>query len=548
MAEPLSWLKLGPRARTPTIPLATNPLECKATRDPQPCEPRRPGLSRMSTCTPPEIGLEPSTDEDVADLLIRDQDQVWYNPSLDQMVEALQVLLMTRSVLEPIPIQYNSYVLHLVEGFATAQENIRRAEAAHREAKQSLEHNLEQFRLATDDWLERESQYRAEVKRLEVLLSKCSRGGLEAVALARTNSIVDRSGSNGDGFLSRLNNLRKHHINDSLSPSTLLNTNQVYRAETQESQPWEDSRIKAEKSATQVPTPKILDNDNDFCISEKFRQQDAATKACTTSREGWVQRRCETLQPDLDDMKRCQDGLCNPFADITIVPAVSSERHRIHQGGQLSNKERVRGRVSMGFSGSQRSVHQEDTSGIPTISAPDSSNHAKGSGQANRVATARAAAPRHERDHSGFSFETGDDFDPWPDNSTEIEKALNASHSAHKGLEGVAIEAHRRYDDDTNVLTTGSALSKELWPPRENGSPSTKNLPGKRVRGCRGTVHRRHTTVGSSPSQSSHSLDSLLAASATEQDISQRQQAEMDARIAATFALANVLGTTNQQK
>ncbi len=86
------------------------------------------------------------------------------------MVEALQVLLMTHGALEPIPIQYNSYVLHLVEGFAVAQENIRKAEAAYREAKQSLEHNLEQFRLVADDWLERESQYRAEVKRLEVLL------------------------------------------------------------------------------------------------------------------------------------------------------------------------------------------------------------------------------------------------------------------------------------------------------------------------------------------------------------------------------------------
>lgn len=86
------------------------------------------------------------------------------------MVEALQVLLMTRGVLEPVPIEYNPYVLHLVEGFARAQEDIREAEKACQAAKQSLERNLEQFRLVADDWLERESQYRAEVKRLEVLL------------------------------------------------------------------------------------------------------------------------------------------------------------------------------------------------------------------------------------------------------------------------------------------------------------------------------------------------------------------------------------------
>jgi hypothetical protein len=86
------------------------------------------------------------------------------------MVEALQVLLMTSSVLEPIPVKYNPYVLHLVEGFAHARDNIRKAKSAYEEVKRSLEQNLEQFRLVADDWLDRESQYRAEVKRLEVLL------------------------------------------------------------------------------------------------------------------------------------------------------------------------------------------------------------------------------------------------------------------------------------------------------------------------------------------------------------------------------------------
>lgn len=86
------------------------------------------------------------------------------------MVEALQVLLMTRGVLEPIPVEYNSYILHLIEGFAKARENVRKAEGAYQELKQSLEQNLDQFRLVVNDWLKRESQYQAEVKRLEVLL------------------------------------------------------------------------------------------------------------------------------------------------------------------------------------------------------------------------------------------------------------------------------------------------------------------------------------------------------------------------------------------
>jgi hypothetical protein len=90
--------------------------------------------------------------------------------SLDQMVEALQVFLMTHDVFTPIPIKYNSYVLHLVEGLANAKETIRKIESAYEESKQTLEQNLEQFKQVADEWQECESQYRAEVKRLEVLL------------------------------------------------------------------------------------------------------------------------------------------------------------------------------------------------------------------------------------------------------------------------------------------------------------------------------------------------------------------------------------------
>jgi hypothetical protein len=46
----------------------------------------------------------------------------WNNPSLTQMIEDLQVLMMTMvSPLEPLPIEYNSHVLHILEGFGKLQ-------------------------------------------------------------------------------------------------------------------------------------------------------------------------------------------------------------------------------------------------------------------------------------------------------------------------------------------------------------------------------------------------------------------------------------------
>lgn len=91
MSEPLAWLKLVPRPRTPTISLRTaNSPECVTSRDLQPAESKGRCPSRMSdyltrtSPTEPEPGLGPlSKDDVVSDLIVRDQDKVWYNPVSD---------------------------------------------------------------------------------------------------------------------------------------------------------------------------------------------------------------------------------------------------------------------------------------------------------------------------------------------------------------------------------------------------------------------------------------------------------------------------------
>ncbi|KAI1320742.1 hypothetical protein F5Y16DRAFT_405519 [Xylariaceae sp. FL0255] len=177
------------------------------------------------------MGQRSRAASEASDVLpVRQQDHVWFNPNLDQMVEALQVSLMTRGLLEPIPIAHNAYVLHLVDAFVDAQRQLR-------ELDSTLEQTVDEFRVLADHWAERESQYRAEVKRLEVLLSRSSHNGLEAVALARANSLVDRSGRTAPP--------------------------------------------KSPKVEKKPLLPKILDHDNDFRMSEQFRRQDAIAQRRT---------------------------------------------------------------------------------------------------------------------------------------------------------------------------------------------------------------------------------------------------------------------------
>ncbi|KAI0969846.1 hypothetical protein F4678DRAFT_463178 [Xylaria arbuscula] len=523
MGEPLSWLKLVPRAQTPTSSSSSAAHlapESKATRDPRACDAsRRPGSSRrISSCTPPETEPDsvPSAEEGVvADRVVRDQDQVWYNPSLEQMVEALQVQIMTHGVLEPIPVHYNSYILHLVEGFARAQENVSKTETAYQEAKESLEHNLEEFRLVADDWLVRESQYKAEVKRLEVLLSKCSRNGLEAVTLARTNSVVDRSGSESDGFLSRLKKLRNRHIHC---------RHQILSYRIKEKGP-ELEKVTDVFPLSQVllvrelkklsnmcfptaPTPKILDCEHDFRMSERFRQLDAAAKA-STSRERWTQRRDNNPQSELDIKERYQDN--------TITRALPPPDSVIYECG-------------LGYG--------------------------DGDGDGDEATTAEAEttmAPQHERCHSGFSFETGDDYDLL---YNRPEQEITA-YSAHGGVKSEAVDSYQPSDDGSNESIARYTPSDELERSTEQDSPTTHSSSSddrtkntttrtKAARGCRDTIiQSKQATVGAAPRRSLHSSRS---ASGAEQEVSQRQTGETDARIAATLAMASIFSGANQRK
>lgn len=441
------------------------------------------------------------------------------------MVEALQVLLMTHGVLEPIPIEYNSYVLHLVEGFARAQEDIREAERACQAAKQSLERNFEQFRLVADDWLERESQYRAEVKRLEVFLFKSSQHGLEAVALARTTSIVDRSGFGRGQLLSRLKAFGKTPVNDPALPSVPSSTpDQESQTENQATQDRKNDNIGEIQVLERVPTPKILDNNNDFRMSEKIRQQDAATKASrTTSRSRRARWRSEALQPE-------------PTYRELSVPT------RTH----------VRDGISVDLLSSRTSRHRQDASVMPADSTFEYSI------QVNEAATAQPVS-QDEHDNSDFSFKPGDDSDPLL-SSLAKEQGAPASRDYEQAPSHLAdgnLQGERRHHDtyNTNDSITRSTSGTEQRSSVGSNNATVHCAPGgphtasrKPLRECCDSGHGRQTMMESSPSQTSHSLDSPAAAFVPARETPERQLAEMDARIAATLALANVLGNTNQKK
>ncbi|KAI1849497.1 hypothetical protein JX265_012748 [Neoarthrinium moseri] len=285
----LSWLRFGQRSRTPTLPKAPASTDRLLAQEPE--EQRRPVPSRVSSYLSLNsrfsFSPEPPTASSSTSLLVKDQDRVWHNPSLDQMVEALQVTMMTNGVLERIPLEYNSYVLHLIEGFHDLQEKLESVNAACEEAKGARAQTSEDFKTVADEWAKRESQYKAEVKRLEVLLARTSRDGLETVTLARTNSVVNRGEPDPKQFVSRLEEMRRqatpHRVDSEPNtqndypvflgqpPST---TTHVLKALERIENMYQAKSEPGDKSVPRE-TPNILDGDKDFLTSERFRRQGA---------------------------------------------------------------------------------------------------------------------------------------------------------------------------------------------------------------------------------------------------------------------------------
>lgn len=89
--------------------------------------------------------------------------------------------------------RYNSYVLCLLEGFGRLSCELQNKNEELSELKALREKELEQFRDLSEEWIQREKDYKAEIKRLELFLAKESKGGVASVALARHDSIVNRS-------------------------------------------------------------------------------------------------------------------------------------------------------------------------------------------------------------------------------------------------------------------------------------------------------------------------------------------------------------------
>lgn len=145
---------------------------------------------------------------------VPEAERTWYNPTVHQMIERLQVVMMTkRDALQPLPIRFNSHILALTEGYSKMRHELAQQAQKIAEVQDLRERELEQFRAMSDEWLIREQGYQAEIKRLELQLAATERG-MEAVVVARSSSLVDRGATARKRFEERVKRLSASKVTD----------------------------------------------------------------------------------------------------------------------------------------------------------------------------------------------------------------------------------------------------------------------------------------------------------------------------------------------
>jgi hypothetical protein len=126
------------------------------------------------------------------------------------MVEALMVVMMNKSSMEPIPIEYNSTIMHILEAYNDLLNQIRDKDHAIHVLQQTHTKDVNDYEAIANAWCEKENEYKVEVKRLEILLSK-TENGMETMFAARSNSVVHGSKRASESIKHGIGTIRARH-------------------------------------------------------------------------------------------------------------------------------------------------------------------------------------------------------------------------------------------------------------------------------------------------------------------------------------------------
>lgn len=203
-----SWMRLlpGQRCRTPLSSSHPPPYDHHHHHQPAP---QASEDSLESSSNPHHLRISPrplagfyhSASDPANDILVREADRLQNTPSVDEMADILRTTIMVAPTPPTLGPQYTSHVLHVIEGYSKLRTQLARAERDVARLEDARREDRERSKTQVAEWAAQEARYRAEIKRLELIIQKVSGRGVEAVALARSGSLVRRGAAAERGHL-----------------------------------------------------------------------------------------------------------------------------------------------------------------------------------------------------------------------------------------------------------------------------------------------------------------------------------------------------------
>ncbi|KAF5544932.1 hypothetical protein FMEXI_6335 [Fusarium mexicanum] len=226
------------------------------------------GVSQANQANPAVAEAEYSLDE-VDKLFINAAQQIWHNPSIDQVAETLQVAVMFNPASEALSAEYRPHILLLCEAYGTRHSKIAKLERELAEAKMALKDEASRHSSIEEHWMVQDARYKAEVKRLEMFIHRTSDQGMEAVALARAGSLLrGRAGAAAGG---------QRGINSDVVEEDTSNGAPEVTAKN------EGNPTLLTRQDTVLSRTRTMDTSDEIRLSRRFRVQDHLKKKKVTT-------------------------------------------------------------------------------------------------------------------------------------------------------------------------------------------------------------------------------------------------------------------------
>ncbi|KAL5609911.1 hypothetical protein FOVSG1_004592 [Fusarium oxysporum f. sp. vasinfectum] len=345
------------------------------------------GVSQANQATTAAAEAEYSLDE-VDKLFINAGQQIWHNPSIDQVAETLQVAVMTNPASEALSAEYRSHILLLCEAYGTRHRKIAKLEKELAEAKMALKDEASRHNSIEEHWMVQDARYKAEVKRLEMFIHRMSDQGMEAVALARAGSLLrGRAGAATGGQRAINSDVVDEDTSNGATEATVKN---------------ERNPTLLTRQDTVLSRTRTMDTSNEIRLSRGFRVQDHLKKK---KKAATGARRLETHADD----------------DRKTRPEQGREELQSRSASMLSIGPGGRGTADMpphmGSARRERDSTEESTVmeevGIIDRTNSTSTSLTQSQSSQDTVTELRCDRRSHQnnpRHHRQFSFVTGDDI------------------------------------------------------------------------------------------------------------------------------------------